>query len=585
MEIKTLPKPDRILNYWAQEKLTVFLIVVFGLSFNISMVLGPIWQGKLLDGLAAGAEASKVLKTALTFLLLILAIQTLRYFKRFYIRRFANRTSARMRLSIYRSILGKKAGELDAESPGNLMTRAVADVDLCVEGMRKFTTEIFDTGVLMASYLVSLFLYDVKITLVAVAFIPVAMLLAQKLKTVVYSYTMDWRKKSGAAAELAYENIENALLYRVRGLEGRAADRYRQSLLELQSAAVKAEVLENSLQPIYNAIAMVGVVAVIWMGGNKALSQAWTIGAFSAYMTIFVAFAFKASKASKLFNSVQKAQISWRRIKPYLSASPEEEALAAAAPAPRIAGGREEAPLLSLRGLRFNYGAAREPILRDLSLEGRRGEIIGVTGPVACGKSSLGLALTGIYPYAGSALLAGRELRDYPAAERSLLVTYAGHNPQLFSDTISRNVSLGRDGDLLGALRDAGLELDLRAMPLGAETPVGNAGYRLSGGQQARVGLARALFLRRALIVLDDPFSAVDVKTEAEILSALRAHYAESLIVLISHRLTAFPDTDRVVLISQDGSASVGTHSELMESSGLYSEIYRLQSSAGREGE
>ncbi len=144
-------QPDKITNYWKKEKFVVACIIVFGLSCNSIVILGPIYQGKLIDSIAGGDNLDDVLILLATYVAVIGIIQTLRYFKRFYIRRFANSTSSTMRLMIYNNIMNKSNSELDNENTGNLMTRVISDVDLCVEGMRKFTTEIFDTGVLMIS--------------------------------------------------------------------------------------------------------------------------------------------------------------------------------------------------------------------------------------------------------------------------------------------------------------------------------------------------------------------------------------------------------------------------------------------------
>jgi ABC-type bacteriocin/lantibiotic exporter with double-glycine peptidase domain len=125
LKISPIEQPDRIINYWKKEKLVVALIVLFGLSFNISLILGPIYQGRLIDSIVTGSSLTRVIKLAVTFIALIGAIQLLRYFKRFYIRRFANSTSAAMMLIIYNNIMHKSICELDNENTGNLMTRAV----------------------------------------------------------------------------------------------------------------------------------------------------------------------------------------------------------------------------------------------------------------------------------------------------------------------------------------------------------------------------------------------------------------------------------------------------------------------------
>lgn len=568
LKVEPIKQPDKIINYWKKEAFVVTCIVLFGLSFNGLSVLSPIYQGKLIDSLVNGRDLYSTIIMAAYFVAFIGLIQILRYFKRFYIRRFANNTSATMRLMIYNTILHKTTIELQHETIGNIMTRAISDVDLCVEGMRKFSTEIFDTGVYMIAFYISLLFYDVKTTIVSTLFIPVAMLFAEKLKTVIYKYSTAYRSKSSEIAESTYDSIENAMLYRVSGMEQQNAKRYEKDLEDFQNKAIKANILENSMQPVYNVIAMLGVIPLIYIGGSKVLDGSWTIGVFSTYMILFVSIAIKASKASKLFNSIQKSQVSWKRIKPYLSEYKKKETSCDI---------NLETTNLSVTNLSFNYAENNKNIIENINFTGTQGEMIGITGTIASGKTTLGLSLLGLYPYIGSIKIDGKELNEYSDYERSQMISYLAHKPELLSDTIYNNITLGRIQNIKDVIQDVCFEEELGNMPEGQETMVGNSGVRLSGGQQSRIGLARTLLGKNKIIILDDPFAAIDSKTEEEILANLRANYKKSLIILISHRLTAFPKMDRILLLHSDKTTAYGTHYELMSTDPLYETIFNLQ--------
>jgi len=574
LKIEPMKQPDKIIHYWKKEKSIVVCIILFGLSFNSGMILGPIYQGKLIDSIVGGGNLTSIIKLALIFITLIGMIQVLRYFKRFYIRRFANSTSATMRLMIYNNIMHKSTTELDNENTGNLMTRAISDIDLCVEGMRKFTTEVFDTGVLMAVYMISLFVYDARITLLSILFIPIAMILAEKLKSIIYKYSIAFRKKSSEVAGITYDIIENSMLYRSNGMEAENRVKYDAHMMDLQTKAIKANILENSMQPIYNIIAMIGIILVIYLGGIKVIDGDWSVGIFSTYITLFIAMASKASKASKLFNSVQKSQVSWKRIKPYLSEYVRKET---------DSNIKKVDTRLVVENLTMCYATGKEPILKNISFEGKQGEIIGVTGPIASGKSTLGLALTGLYPYIGSIKIDGKELKDYSEYERSQMISYLGHKPELLSDTIYNNITLGNGKDITSVLKDVCFDTDLASMPEGQNTLVGNSGIRLSGGQQARISLTRALLNKNKIIILDDPFSAVDMKTEEKIIENLKNNYKQSLIILISHRLSSFSKIDQVIFLNDDKTANYGAHKELMNTSKLYATIFNLQGTESGE--
>lgn len=572
LKIEPMKQPNKIINYWKKEKFVVACIIIFGISCNIAVILGPIYQGKLIDSIAQGKKLSSVLALAVVFVLLIGVTQFLRYFKRFYIRRFANSTSSTMRLMIYNNIINKSTYELNNENTGNLMTRAISDVDLCTEGMRKFTTEIFDTGVLMASYLISMLVYDVKITMVSILFIPVAIFIAEKLKSIIYKYSIEFRKKSSEVADITYDIIENSMVYRVNGMEAKNSAKYSNELEDLQNKAIKANILENSMQPIYNVIAMLGIIMVIYLGGLKVINNGWTVGVFSTYATMFTAMAVKASKAAKLFNSVQKSQISWNRIRPYLTEYKTKDT---------SVNINKTAAALSAQNLSFTFEENRENIIENISFHGKQGEIIGITGAIATGKSTLGLSLLGLYPYMGSIEIDGKELKDYSEFERSQMISYLGHKPELLTDTIYNNITLGSKQDIIPVLKDVCFEKDLRAMPNGENTLVGNSGVKLSGGQQARISLARALLNKNKIIILDDPFSAVDMKTEEKIIENLKNNYKNSLIIIISHRLAIFSKINNILLLNKDKSSEFGPHSELIKNSEVYAEIFNLQFTEG----
>lgn len=568
LKLPAIKKTNKVSSYWKAEWKIVLLIVITGLLYNGSMQLGPILQGRVIDLIADGEERADVVRWILIFLLTIGVIQCCRCLKRYYVRLFANRTSASMRSIVYGNIIGEDITQLKEESTGDLMTKAISDVGECVEGMRKFTTEVFDTGILMSAYFITLLYYDIKLTLFASVCIPLAMLIAERMKKFIYRYAKSYRKQLSDVSEQTLENVENQLLYRMHGVQEIKSEAYDDALHSLQGKAIRANVLENSLQPLYKTIGMIGIVLVVFYGGQLVIQGVWTIGRFSAYLTIFTAFSVKVSKAAKLFNSVQKAQVSWQRIRPYLK--PREKEAQVKTPV------RREQVLLQVR--HFSSG-----VIQRADFEVKSGQIIGITGPVASGKSTIGRSLVGLFPYGGSITVNGRELTDIEAADMSQYITYMGHDSQLLSDTIYNNITLGEEGDVSQVLEDVCFVQDLASMPAGADTLVGASGVRLSGGQQARLALARTLYNRSSILVLDDPFSAVDVVTEKQIIENLRNRYADCAIILISHRLTSFNQLTKVLFVSE-GTTTFDTHENLLHTVQKYREIFIAQRE-GRDAE
>ena len=566
--IKAIKNPDKIKNYWIKEKKSVILLTLFGILYDVGMVARPIYQGKLIDALIAKVNFNNLIKLSLTFIFIIGMVQFFRYLKRYYVRQFANATTATMRFMIYNNILHKEEKELNDENMGSLMTKAISDVDVCVEGMRKSTTEVFDTGVLFITYLVTLLQYDVKITLYACIFIPVAVFIAENMKKIIFKFTKAYRSQLSQVSDITYDRIDNAILYRLYGREADNRVVYEEELEDFEKKAIVANIWENAMQPIYNVIAMGGIVFVIIMAGEKVYEGSFTVGVFSAYISIFTIMAAKASRIARLFNTIQKSSVSWKRIKSFLKEYKEID---------KTRGIISKETKLEIENLYLKYDKSSDYIIKNLNFKARENNIVGITGPIGCGKSTLGRVFLGNINYEGSIKIDNKELRDYSEYERSKIISYMGHDAHLISDTIYNNITMGDDGDISHVLKMVCFDEDLKSMENGIETLVGNGGVRLSGGQQARIALARTFYHKNKILILDDPFSAVDMKTEKNIIDNLRANYGDCLILLISHRLAIFKYLNQIILINEDKTLEYGNHQKLIENSKLYNQLYLLQ--------
>lgn len=604
-------RPDRVGTYFKQGARALAVVTVSGVIYNVGLAAGPYLEGLmvqcLLDIAAGTAKAQDMAALAALYLLIIVLVQGMRAVKRFYVRRFANDTARSMRGTLYNNIVHTPRGQLHGESAGALMTKAVSDVDAAVEGMRKVTTEVFDTGVAMAAYLGLLLTLDWRLALLSCLFTPCAYWLAAYLKTRVYQANQLSRASAGRLNDATMDQVDNALLYRRYGLAENRRAEYEARLDDYERTSTRAGIWESVMMPIYQAVSMIGVILVVWLGAKNVMGTGWTawdVASFTAFLSCFARFAAKASHCAKLFNAVQKAQVSWARIKSLLRQRVEwgeDTALDLASPKGLVldgagvsygdtrsdgdagpgggAGSGASSRRTGESGAEGQAaGAAANAVfaLHGVNLVAQPDQIVGVTGPVAGGKSTFGKMFLCERPYEGGIRLGASELSDLSAYELSQTVGYLGHDPELLSDTVRANVALGQDVDVEGALRLVRLDREVAAMPDGLDTLVGAGGVRLSGGQQARLALARTLARRRALYVLDDPFSAVDPATERQIMAGLREKACASVVVLISHRLALFPELDQVVWV-EGGTALASTHGALMQNCPAYRDFYTRQ--------
>lgn len=564
-------QPDSIAAYFRLEWLPLTLITLSGLAYNVGLLAGPWFEGRLAQCLAdiLGGNETAAAMTALAagYILVTLLVQAARFIKRFYVRRFANNINRRMKGVLYANLVRQSRSALEKQGAGELMTKAISDVDDCAEGIRKFTTEVFDTGVALAGYIVMLFAYDWHLALLCMIFPPISYICAEKMKKPVQRAGAAYKKAAAALSAATLDRAKNAVTYRVYGCEDAQEARYGAALDGYEQAAVRANVWQAALPPLYLAASNLSVLFILWFGAKNVLGtgwRAWDIAAFTTFLSCFMKTAVKSSKAAKLFNAVQRAEVSWKRIKPMMKTPRALEPLAIPA-----------AQRVEVSGLSFCYDGGA-PIFEGVSFSAQPGDIIGVTGPVACGKSTLGRVFLCERPYGGSVRIGGRELSELSPREAASTVGYLGHDPELWNDTVEENVLCGEAGDAMRFLALTALDGEVRVMEQGLQTVVGSGGVRLSGGQAQRLALARTLAHPRPVLVLDDPFSALDRQTEDEVFARLKACAQDRIVILISHRLYHFPELRQIVFM-QDGKADVGTHEALCASVPAYRALYESQ--------
>ena len=299
-------RPDRVRFYFRREWKPLALVTVTGFLYNVGLGAGPLFEGKLaqclLEVLRGQRDWPAMARLAALYVAVTAFVQAARYAKRFYVRRFANNVNRRMKAVLYAGLLRRQRPELLEESAGSLLTRAISDVDACVEGMRKFTTEVFDTGVVMVVYVGMLLAYDWRLTLLACLFPPAAFFLAERMKKPVSRCATAWKESAGRLNEATLDRVSGAVTYRVFGLEEKRDEAYEERLADYERWAVAAHLWEGTMQPLYHALSMAGALVIVWLGSRNVLGTGWVswdIAAFTTFLACFTKLSVKVSKTAK----------------------------------------------------------------------------------------------------------------------------------------------------------------------------------------------------------------------------------------------------------------------------------------------
>jgi ATP-binding cassette subfamily B multidrug efflux pump len=586
---------------------------VAGIVMNVAVVLPAVLLGRAIDTVLAfqrgEADSGDLAWAAVLLVLGTAATEVPRVGKRYWLGVARARIRANVRADALRGVLGWPAERLHCTSVGEVMARVIGDVEVLGTGVGEVIVETWDTVLFSVALVVVMLAYDPTLGALALVPVPAALLLAKVSGRWVTARTLHARQSDANLTTFVQEGLVGHRVLRTTGAVGTYAARLGRLADTRAAAELAASRLESLLAPLYGTLTTAGVLVVISLGGQRVAAGTLTVGGLVTFLQLFVRFTGRAHRIPLMVNRVQAARAAWSRLQPLMAAPPP---LAAEPPrsswaADRVAGlpvsgssptaaRPAQAPTVVLDEVSFTYPGAGSPALRAVSLTVPAGSLVGVTGPVGAGKSALARVITGLFPAdAGRVLVDGQDPHGWTADERAG-VGYLPQGHPVFSGTVADNILLTdpADGDrgtppaeLAAALRVAALDDDVAAMPAGTRTQIGELGVRVSGGQRQRTALARALAAPPAgprLLVLDDPFSAVDVGTEARIIAALREYVGpgapperRATVVLCSTRLAAFADADHVVVLDDGRVRERGTHTELLAADGLYAAIARAQ--------
>jgi ABC-type multidrug transport system fused ATPase/permease subunit len=587
---------------------------VAGIVMNTAVVLPAILLGHAIDSALAlergTGTAADVTWAALLFVGGTLLTEVPRIAKRWWLMTANARIRANVRADAFRGVLAWPMADLQKAPIGDLMARIVGDVEVLGVGVREFTIEIWDTLLFSLSFVVAMLVFAPGLTVVALLPVPFAMILAHATGRWVAGRTTRAREANGDLTSAIQEQLAGIRVLRLFGRASASVQHIADRSGRLAGRNLSLARLKGGLQPIYTTLMMAGVVLIVWRGSEAVVTGVMTVGAFVAYLELFLRFVNRGHRIPQLVNSIQSGAAAYARIRPLLAPPlgvAGEPRLASFRPG-HVAGiardtarpvRRTAGPVaVSLRDVTFRYPGGERPVLSGINLDIPAGSLVSVTGPVGSGKSALARAILGLYPVeSGVVLIDGRPLADLTPGERSGLVSYLPQDALLFSGSVRDNIALRYgtqphdDPFLMEAARLAALNEDIRGFPRGLDTEIGELGIRISGGQRQRLGLARAIAAATprfpGLLILDDPFSAVDVTTEARIVTSLKQTFGAEArpedrvtIVLCSHRLAAFPSADLVVVLQGGRIEAMGKHPELMAASGLYARIFRAQLNA-----
>jgi ATP-binding cassette, subfamily B, multidrug efflux pump len=317
-------------------------------------------------------------------------------------------------------------------------------------------------------------------------------------------------------------------------------------------------------------------IAVLWFGGHRVGDGGMQIGALTAFLSYLLQILMSVMMATFVFMMWPRAEVCAERIMEVLDTEPD--LITAAEPVTSL----RRRGYLELRGAEFRFPGAEKPVLCDISLAARPGEVTAVIGGTGSGKTTLLSLIPRLMDVTGGEVLVdGVDVRQLDPALLSKVIGLVPQKPYLFSGTVASNLRYGSqdatDEDLWHALETAQARDFVERMPGGLAAPIAQGGTNVSGGQRQRLAIARALVHKPEIYLFDDSFSALDYATDARLRAALAAETADATVVIVAQRVATIRRADRIIVLEAGRIVATGTHEELMRADPTYREIVLSQ--------
>lgn len=482
-----------------------------------------------------------------------------------------------MRDTLYRHVQKLPMSWHVKHQTGDIIQRCTSDVEMIRNFVAGQMLEIFRVGFLIIFALIIMFSMNLKLSLVATAFIPIVVLYSWFFNSRITEKFLKADEAEGELSSVVQENLTGVRVVRAFGREKFEIDRFDEKNENFANLWSRLGTTLGAYWGVGDLFTGLQILVILVLGVIETCNGTITLGEFMAFISYNSTLVWPIRGLGRILSEMSKAGVSFDRVNYILNQQEEQDC-----EEPKRPSFRED---IHFENINFQYDSSK-PVLKNIDFTIKAGSTFAILGGTGSGKSTLMQLLNRLYelpPECGRITVGGVDLREMELDWVRKNVGMVLQEPFLFSRTIGENIAAFCPGVSFKEVRYAAeiacVDHAIRNFTAGYDTIVGERGVTLSGGQKQRVAIARMLMQKAPVMVFDDSLSAVDSETDFKIRTALKENLGDSTVILISHRITTLMQADMILVLEDGQIEEMGTHTELIARDGIYKKIYDIQMS------
>ena len=550
------------------------------LKIVIDTVIGnrrpPEWINWLLTMLGGAAHKGHIaVAAAIATVLIAVVTGAAMYAVSYFTESLSQSIGNDLRMRLYSHLQELSLDYYDTTRVGTILSTLTSDVQTIQSFASTATLNIVTNTLTVVGMIVVMLLCRWDFTLIAVAVTPLLFLFVLRVNKAVRTAVREVRTHQSDLTAILQEGLQSIQVVQAFGREDHQAAQVRAASMNTVMAWLNARRVSSLLSPIVGMAIALCTGLVLWRGSLLILAGTMTVGALTVFLAYLAKFFQPIRDLAQMTNTIAQVSVAFERVVALMDTDKVIPETATPTDPSQLRGE------IIFNHVAFGYDPEL-PVLRDISVTIKPGEMVGIVGATGCGKSTIASLIPRFRdPDAGGITIDGVDVRDYALRKLRAQIGFVLQDTVLLRGTVRDNIGFGRpdatEDEIVEAAKLANAHEFITRMPNGYDSVVGDRGMTLSGGQRQRIGIARALIRDNPILILDEPTAALDAESEHLVVEALERLVAGRTVIAIAHRLSTLRNADKIIVVEDGVVSEDGSHDHLLALDGVYAQLHHLQ--------